>query len=214
MDIVMKKLLTLPGILLVFVINGYVTAYTSDKLGDPSPRNMGKLSLSPMAHIDPFGFLLILLCGFGWSKPVFTDSRYYKHPKRDSIIVALAGSLGNFLLAFICLILYKFIGTYILANKFISPLLNIIDYTIFINISLGIFFLLPIPPLNGFKILEELIGYKHYNVLQFMQQYGFFILILLMFTNVLNMIIGIPYILIYTAMNLLISLSLELFKLF
>lgn len=205
MDIFKMKLLMLPGILLAFVINGFATAYTSDKLGDPSPRSMGKLNLSPFTYIDLFGFILILLCGFGWTKPVFTDSRYYKHPKRDTILVALSGTLGNFLLAFICLLLCKILGLFIASNNFMSPLLDILRYAASVNISLGFFYLIPIPPLNGFKILEALIGYKYYNVLQFLHQYGFFILILLLFTNIMNIIIGIPATILYFFMDLITS---------
>ena len=208
----LKTLLTLPGILLAFVINGFARAYTSDKLGDPSPRNMGKLNLSPLTHIDPIGFLLILVSGFGWTKPVFTDSRYYKNRKRGEILVALSGSIGNFLLAFLCLILQKIMLHFGMLNNFTSPLLLILSYAMAVNISLGLFVLLPIYPLSGFQILEALVGSKYYSVLNFLQQYGFYILLLLMFSGVLKLIIAIPYSIILAIMHLLINAPFLLFE--
>lgn len=212
MSYFLEKLLIMPGILLAFVIHGYACAYTSDKLGDPSPRNMGKLNLSPFAHIDPIGFILILLTGFGWTKPIFTDSRYYKNPKRGEILVALSGSIGNFLLAFVFLIFYKTMLSYKLYNSFTSPLILIVHSIISINISLGVFSLLPIYPLNGFKILETLIGDKHYSVVSFLQQYGFYMLLLLILTQIINVIVSIPSSIILWIMELIIATPIVLFK--
>ena len=169
MDIIRNKLIVIPGALLAFVVRGFARAYTSDKLGDPSPRMMGKLNLSPRSHIDPMGFLLIILFGFGWNKPVFTDSRYYKNPKKGSILVALSGTVGNFILAFVCLLLYKLLGRFIISFEFTAPLLIMLKCAVLINISLGLFFLIPLPPLDGFDILQVLVSYKHYKLIEFLQ---------------------------------------------
>lgn len=194
-------LLTIPGVILAIVIRGFSRAYVSDKLGDPSPRIMGKLNLSPRSHIDPFGFFLLLLFHFGWSKPVFTDSRYYKNPRKGKILVALSGTIGNLLVAVISLALYKLLSTIIIPSSFLYPLVDILSFSVGINISLGLFYLIPLPPLDGFDILQVFVSYKYYRILEFLRQYGNIILLLLILTNLVGFIL--PYNLVYRLLNLL-----------
>ncbi|MBP5426739.1 MAG: site-2 protease family protein [Clostridiales bacterium] len=182
-------LLNLPALLSVFVINGYIMAYTATKLGDPTPRIKGRLSLSPKAHIDFIGFLFLLATGFGWGPCMDINPRYFKNPRRDSVITVLAGSLGNFVLAFFACLLRRILLGFPL-NVFWDPLLEILRLIMLSNILLGLFFLLPIPPLNGFLILEKLLPVKYFRLIQFLQNYGFIVLIFLMLSRISCIIIN------------------------
>ena len=92
-------LVSLPGIIIGLSFHEFGHAFVSSKLGDPTPRMQGRVTLNPLAHIDPFGFLALVFCGFGWGIPVQIDPRYYKHPRRDELLVSVAGVTMNLLLA-------------------------------------------------------------------------------------------------------------------
>ena len=136
----------------VLPFHEFAHAFVAHKLGDPTAKWNGRVTLNPLASIDPVGAMFILLFGFGWAKPVPVDSRYFKNRKRDTALVALAGPVANLIAAFI--------GTFIL--NLIAVIFNIVPtfiyvfiyYYVVINISLAAFNLIPIPPLDGSKILE------------------------------------------------------------
>lgn len=191
-----RILLTLPGIIIGLAFHEFAHAYASDKLGDPTPRNLGRLTLSPMAHIDPLGLLLIVFVGFGWAKPVPVNSRYYRHPRRDDIIVSVAGVAMNLLIAIIFTALLKFIISSdinsMLGKSVVSNLLNMIYYAIQINIVLLLFNLIPIPPLDGFHVLTNILPFRSYGFLSYMEQYGSIILMVLIITRATSFLIGYP----------------------
>ncbi len=191
-----RILLTIPGIIIGLSCHEFAHAYMSDRLGDPTPRNQGRLTLSPLPHIDPIGLLMIVFVGFGWAKPVQINPRHYKNPRRDEILVSVAGPLTNLFLAVLFSILLKVMLT---ANVFSgmseSLFVNILllfNSTIWINIILFIFNLLPLPPLDGFHILANIVSPRSYGFLQKLEQYSTIILILLIVTKVTTYIVGIP----------------------
>lgn len=202
-----RILLTLPGLVVGFVFHEFAHAWVADRLGDPTPRSQGKLTLHPVTHIDPIGFLLILVVGFGWAKPVVTNSRYFKKPRRDNILVSIAGPVTNLLIAILfALILKLLILTGVLGNmgfNLQTQTFNLFLYTMNINILLFVLNLLPIPGLDGFHVLASLVPYKHYNIIYKLEQYSMIIFLLLIFTRVTRYIIGVPVSLI---LSLIISL--------
>lgn len=153
----LELLLTLPAVLLSLSVHEYFHAYAAHKLGDPTQKFMGRLTLNPIKHIDPFGFLALLLFRFGWAKPVRVDSRFFKNHKRDMALTALAGPASNFALAFIFSFVFAFlnrIGVMFSLNSTPFTIFATIIYLMVpINLGLGVFNLIPIPPLDGSKIL-------------------------------------------------------------
>ena len=166
--------------------------------GDDTARRFGRLTLNPISHIDPMGALMLFLVGFGWAKPVPVDYRRLNNSRFGLFSVALAGCLANILIAIIALILLQ--SGIIKANSILSQMLPIV---VRINIILGAFNLIPIPPLDGSKILMSFLPYKAQENLARLEPYGFFILIFLLFTGLLNPVIGLMQNLIYGVITLL-----------
>lgn len=159
-------LLTLPAVIIAITFHEFAHAYAADKLGDTTPRNQGRLTLNPLTHLDPFGFVLLMFAHIGWGKPVQINPNNFNSNKSLSFcesMVALAGPLMNFFIAIICTVAYvliynfggAFFSTY--AGGLIVLLLGI---TISVNIGLGVFNLVPLPPLDGEKIFRNLLPYK------------------------------------------------------
>ena len=160
--------------LLVFslAVHEFAHAWVADKLGDPTPRYQGRLTLDPRAHLDPIGTLAIFLIGFGWGRPVMFDPYNLKNPKFDTAKIALAGPVMNLVVAVICSILLKTIGG--------SALSTILITAISLNVMLAIFNLVPVSPLDGSKILLALLPKATaYEYDKFMRQYGSWVLLFL-----------------------------------
>lgn len=136
------------GLLIGITIHEFSHAYVADRLGDPTPRYQGRLTLNPVAHIDPVGTLMMLLFHFGWGKPVIVNNQYFRSPMRDMALVSLAGPISNFVVAFVMVLLLRGFGDFL--PDWIFSLLN---YIADVNIVLGIFNFLPFPPFDGSKIL-------------------------------------------------------------
>ena len=183
---VQSMLFIAPVILLAIVSHEYAHGWVSDRLGDPTPRQSGRLSLNPIRHLDLMGALCLLIFRVGWAKPVPIDPRYYKDRKKGVLYVSLAGPGINFILAFVSLllegVLMKFGSR---SSLLIWILCQFCYYSAVINIGLGLFNLIPIPPLDGSKIVgslsEKASGFywKH-------QRYWRLILIVLLITGVLS----------------------------
>ena len=141
----------IPVLLFAITIHEYAHGRAALWLGDPTAKNMGRLSLNPLPHIDPFGAICLFLFNFGWAKPVPVDPRYFRNIRKDIIFMSLAGPLANISLAFLAGLLIR----YFLLPWEIYRLALI--YLLFMNIGLGLFNLLPIPPLDGSHILENLL---------------------------------------------------------
>lgn len=166
-------IISLPIILVTIAVHEFAHAKVADILGDPTPRLAGRLTLNPVAHIDPIGLLMLILVRFGWAKPVPINPYNFSDPRRGTIYVSLAGPLSNFLFAWLIAIIFRNLPLDF--NPLIS---SIFSYTIWINLALGVFNLIPIPPLDGSKILEGILPYQHLETFYQIQQYGFIILIL------------------------------------
>ena len=183
----LQILLTLPAILLSLSVHELCHGYAAHLLGDPTPKAYGRLSMNPLKHIDPFGFIALLLFRVGWAKPVIVDSRYFRNPKRDMAITALAGPLSNFVLAFLFSFLTVFLDRIGTLLSLTSPLKTtpfevlclIVYFMVPINLGLSVFNLIPIPPLDGSKILFSFLPKRAYGFILKYERYGMLILIVL-----------------------------------
>lgn len=186
-------ILKIPAILIAFTAQGYAKALVADKLGDKTPRFQGRLTLNPAAHIDLIGFIMILIAGFGWTKPLNTNPSAYKRGYKDAIKVSIAAPLANLLVGLLGTILY--VGTYkflsnILPDTIYFILINMVLLIATVNVSLFVFNLLPIPGLAGFEIFRDLWPKTFYKVSDKIYQYQFLILIAIIFIG--GTILSIP----------------------
>ena len=191
-------ILKIPAILIAFTAQGYAKALVADKLGDKTPRFQGRLTLNPAAHIDLIGFIMILIAGFGWTKPLNTNPSAYKRGYKDAIKVSIAAPLANLLVGLLGTILY--VGTYkflsnILPDTIYFILINMVLLIATVNVSLFVFNLLPIPGLAGFEIFRDLWPKTFYKVSDKIYQYQFLILIAIIFIGGTNLSIPVNLIL-------------------
>ncbi|MEK7597320.1 MAG: site-2 protease family protein [Patescibacteria group bacterium] len=170
----------LSSLLVAITIHEFSHAWAADYLGDPTPRLQGRLKLNPLVHIDTMGMVFLLLLGFGWGKPVQFDPYNLKNPRRDAAFISIAGPSSNFILAIVLSLLLKL---FIILQL---DMLTIIGSFIFVpmirmNIVLGVFNLLPIHPMDGFKIVEGILPEEKAHEWKGLQRYGMIFLILLIF---------------------------------
>ncbi|MBO6304456.1 MAG: site-2 protease family protein [Selenomonadaceae bacterium] len=184
---IMSIIAGLPGLILAMTVHEYAHARVAVELGDITPRVMGRLTLNPKAHIDPIGLLCLFLVHFGWAKPVSINPRNFKNPRRDDILVSLAGPFANLLLAFLSLVVLlvysKMGGNMTQGMSLVFRL--IIEY----NIGFAIFNLLPIPPLDGSHVLMQILPRDLAYKLEGLEKYSFIILIIFLMTPILSMIL-------------------------
>ena len=169
-------IISLPMILLAITVHEFAHAKVADTLGDPTPRLAGRLTLNPISHIDPMGFLMLIIVRFGWAKPVPINPYNFADPKKGNLYVSLAGPLSNFALAWVIAIIYKTL-------PFAYPqMINwMLSYAIWINLALGVFNLLPIPPLDGFHVAEGILPFAYVDFFNRMQHYSMMILVVVVF---------------------------------
>ena len=168
---------TLFGILIAIVVHEFAHALMADFLGDPNPRNQGRVSLNPLVHLDPLGFVLILATNFGWGKPVAFDPYNLKNPKRDSAFIALAGPIANLILFFFGYWIYNLS---LPASLFSTALKSAITTLMQINLYLALFNLVPVYPLDGSHVLSALLPKQlsyQYDII--MEKFGIIILFFL-----------------------------------
>ncbi|MBR3756454.1 MAG: site-2 protease family protein [Firmicutes bacterium] len=188
----MSMLISLPGIIIGLSFHEFAHGAVSYALGDPTPKLQGRLTINPMAHMDPFGFLALMFAGFGWGVPVQIDPRYYKNRRRDEMLVALAGVTMNLLLAVLFSLILRFLfasNPAWLSGEVGSILTEMLIQVVIINLVLMIFNLIPVPPLDGFGIATELFNLRKYDWYWKLYDYGFPILMLLIIFDVTDLIL-------------------------
>ncbi|MBK5253754.1 MAG: site-2 protease family protein [Peptostreptococcaceae bacterium] len=195
-----RILILLPGIIIGLSFHEFAHGFVSYKLGDPTPKNQGRLTLNPKAHFDPFGFLALVFLGFGWGIPVQINPNYYKHKRRDELLVACAGVTMNLILAIVAAFIVRLIfisNPYIMQTTFGDNLIQIMMGIISINLILLVFNLIPIPPLDGFNVITQVFnlrGTKFYNTVY---KNGFIILLILLLVGVVDKVISPVFSLLY-----------------
>lgn len=178
----------IPALLFAITVHEYAHAVAADSMGDPTPRHMGRLSFNPMVHLDLIGALMLVFAGFGWAKPVEINSNNFKNRRMGIIKVSLAGPLANlflcFLAALIGAVFYKF-------NLMSQTVFNFLQWTMLYNVWFAFFNLIPIPPLDGSKLLLEYLPVRYlYKYEETVERYGFYILLGLVLTGVIGQIIN------------------------
>jgi Zn-dependent protease len=191
------NLMRIPAVLIAIVLHEMAHGLAALWLGDPTAKMNKRLSLNPLRHIDPVGALMLLIVGFGWAKPVGVDMRYFKNPKRGMAYCAMAGPAMNFLVAFTAMLVLSITAHYNTIGVALSIHLRSIGslfdawvwFWLFltqINIALGFFNLIPIPPLDGSKILFSLLPNElYYTVLRY-ERYGILVLMITLFSGALD----------------------------
>lgn len=198
-----------PPLLLALTLHEYAHGYVAYRLGDPTARDAGRLTLNPLSHLDPIGTIAFFFIKFGWAKPVPVNPYYFRNPRKDMLWVALAGPITNLLLAVAsALLLRAMIGTATLIPEsamlaaILVPLFNMLVASVWINLVLCIFNFLPIPPLDGSRILTGLLPENLARTYASFERYGFIVILILAFSGVLGTVI---FPVIRFANNLLLS---------
>ncbi|MCQ2358716.1 MAG: site-2 protease family protein [Phascolarctobacterium sp.] len=178
----------IPALLFAITVHEYAHAIAADEEGDPTPAMMGRLTLNPLAHLDPIGALLLVVCGFGWAKPVSINPNNFRNRKTGVLNVAFAGPLANLFLTFAAALMWACLAKFGIHDKGVY---NFLFWMQLYNVWFAFFNLIPIPPLDGSRILSELLPYdmawKYENIVG---QYGFYILIALVFTGMTSLFIN------------------------
>lgn len=186
-------LIILPGIIIGIAFHEFAHGLVSHILGDPTPKSQGRLTLNPVAHLEPVGFIALITVGFGWGKPVEIDTRYYKHKRRDEFFVSIAGVFTNLLLAILFALIVKiimFFDPIFFIDNFGSVVLDILKSAILINLVLMIFNLIPVPPLDGFGVITSIFDLKKYSWYDKVYSMGMWILMILIIFDFTEIIIN------------------------
>lgn len=202
MGTIFELLLLIPVLLLSLSMHEFMHGYVSYRLGDPTPKNQGRLTLNPLAHLDPIGSLVLILTRrFGWAKPVPINPNYYKNPRQGMMLVSLAGPGANFFLAALFALIARIVIFFSSATlvqmqqagyaNLVQTFFLFFQLAVIINLSLGLFNLLPVPPLDGSKILMGILPPKFDKYIRKLEgPYGMILLLLLAYTGILWSIIG------------------------
>ncbi len=191
-NIVLKISIMLVPALLAITMHEVAHGFLAEKLGDPTARLLGRLTLNPAKHLDPIGTIAVLVFGFGWARPVPVNANNLRDPRRNMIWVSLAGPTANLLLALFCALLLRGVvgvGALLPENSqifpFIEPIGLMAAFGLYINVILFLFNLLPVPPLDGGRILTNMLPEKQARLLKKVEPFGLLILVFLMFGTTL-----------------------------
>jgi len=207
MQWLIDTLMWLPAILIALTFHEFAHGFVADRLGDRTPFQQGRLTLNPLPHIDWIGFLMLLIFKFGWAKPVQVDPRNFTNvsQKKGMMLVSLAGPGMNILLALVSMVLLKLIIPY-QGSSWGTLLVPLLIPLVYINLILAAFNLLPVPPLDGSKILAGMLPDSGAQLVYSLEQYGPLILLLLIVTNMVGKIIWPLVNLLYGMLNALVAL--------
>ncbi|MBQ8187362.1 MAG: site-2 protease family protein [Clostridia bacterium] len=193
-DQIIELLFVIPCVLIALTVHEVAHGYMAFRLGDPTARNLGRLTLNPLKHLDPIGTICMIFFHFGWARPVPINSRYFRKPRRDMALTAAAGPVSNFIMAFIGALLYAILYT-IFANNpapsnFLAYLqvaaLQLLQYFHILNLSLGVFNLIPVPPLDGSRIFLTFLPAKYYFGIMKYERYIQIGLMILLYLGLLS----------------------------
>ena len=194
MNFIINTLITVPMVLIALMFHELAHGYVSIKLGDPTPRMQGRMTLNPFAHLDLVGTLLMIFTRFGWAKPVQINPRYYKDPKKGMALTALAGPLMNFLLAILAMLLYGIYFIIVSKTGLMAGAIHNVSYLVMrfvtLNLCFMVFNFIPIPPLDGSRILGIFLSNRAYFKVQEYERYSFIILIILSAIGAFDRLIG------------------------
>ena len=189
-DYLTGLILSIPGLFLALTFHEFAHGYVAYLMGDNTARYSGRLSLNPMAHLDIWGTLCLLFSHFGWAKPVPINPANFRDQKKGIIAVSLAGPMANFLLAVICWVIYVLLEKYVPFSKISIFFAQIFMYATFMNVGLMVFNLIPIPPLDGSKILMEFLPYRYRYKMYQIERYSGIILFALVWTGALRPVLN------------------------
>ena len=188
---ILSMLIMLPGIIVGLSFHEFAHGFVSYKLGDPTPKIQGRVTINPMAHIEPVGFIALLLCGFGWGIPVSIDPTYYKHKRRDKLLVSLAGVVMNLIIAVVFAFFIRLLfAAGIEGSDLGDILIRIFVQVAIINLVLMIFNLIPVPPLDGFGIITQIFDLRKYDWYYKVYNNGFYILLVLILFGITDRILS------------------------
>jgi len=187
MNVIQEIIINAPPFIFALTVHEFAHGYVAHRLGDNTAARLGRLTLNPLKHLDPIGVLAFFLIKIGWAKPMPVDPRYFKNPRQDMIWVSLAGPGVNLIMAVLSALLAKLIVLLVagLPAFYIMPLLQMAAASIWINILLAVFNLVPIPPLDGSKILLGLLPREMAFAYAKLEPYGFIILLVLFYAGLL-----------------------------
>lgn len=210
---ILALLLSIPGVLIAITFHEYAHAWTAYKLGDDTAKSQGRLSLNPLKHMDPIGIVMLLFLGFGWGRPVEIDSRNFNRNisvRKAEAIVSIAGPLANFILAIVFSAIYgvliKFNALTSMDTRTALTIITILQSIISINIGLGVFNLIPLPPLDGSKIFLPILPRNAKTWFINNQQIFYIIFLIIWITGIAGTIISPAITSIYYGLMKLVSL--------
>ncbi len=185
-----QLIIQVPPLLFALTIHELAHGYVAWRLGDPTAKNEGRLTLNPLKHLDPIGVLAFIIMKIGWAKPVPVNPHYFRNPQRDMLLVALAGPGSNILLAVASAALAHFFVAFRILPLFVlHPLVAMLAASVWINIMLAVFNCIPIPPLDGSRVVMGLLPPQAARGYARLEPFGFILLLVLFYTGIISQVI-------------------------